>query len=157
VNNIDAFVANLQGLGAQNIFVPGIPDLGLTPFFQSQGPIIAAGATAYSNLFNAGLAATLPAGATYFDTAGLFAAIVANPAAYGLTNVTDPCFNELAQTLCADPEHYLFWDSFHPTTAADAIAAAAFASAVPEPSSVVLLLTACALGIGARKRLFARS
>jgi phospholipase/lecithinase/hemolysin len=155
VTNIDAFVLNLQALGAQTIFVPGIPDLGLTPAFQAQGPIIAAGATAYSNLVNAGLAATLPAGATYFDTAGLFAAIAANPAAYGLTNVTDPCFNELAATLCGNPGQYLFWDSFHPTTAADAIAAAAFASAVPEPSSIVLLLTACALGIGARKRLFA--
>lgn len=154
VANIDGFVAFLQSQGAQHILVPGIPDLGLTPAFRSQGPIIAAGATAYSNLFNAGLAATLPAGATYFDTAGLFAAIVANPAGYGLTNVTDPCFDGVSLP-CANPGQYLFWDDFHPTTAADAIAAAAFARAVPEPSSIVLLLTACALGIGARKRLFA--
>jgi phospholipase/lecithinase/hemolysin len=153
VSNIDGFVANLQALKVQHIFVPGIPDLGLTPFFRSQGPIIAGGATAYSNLFNAGLAATLPAGASYFDTAGLFAAIVANPTGYGLTNVTDPCFDGVSPP-CTNPGQYLFWDNFHPTTAADAIAAAAFARAVPEPSSIVLLLTACALGIGARKQLF---
>jgi phospholipase/lecithinase/hemolysin len=103
---------------------------------------------------NAELSATLPAGAIFYNTADLLRAIVANPAAYGLTNATDPCFNGV--TVCANPGQYLFWDDFHPTTAADAIAAKAFASAVPEPSSIVLLLTACALGIGSRKRLFGR-
>jgi phospholipase/lecithinase/hemolysin len=73
--------------------------------------------------------------------------------------VTQPCFDAAAipiPTLCGNPDQYLFYDDFHPTTAANAIAAAAFGRAVPEPSSIVLLLTACALGIGARKRLFAK-
>lgn len=153
VSDIDGIVNTLLGLGVQHILVPGIPDLGLTPEFASQGPIVAAGATAFSDLFNAELAATLPAGAIYYDTAGLLRGIVADPGAYGLSNVTDPCFNGV--TVCADPSQYLFWDAFHPTTAADAIAAQAFENAVPEPSSIVLLLTACALGIGSRKRFFA--
>ena len=154
VSNIDGMVASLQGLGAQHILVPGVPDLGLTPFFAGLGPLAAAQATAFSDLFNAELSATLPAGAIFYNTADLLHDIVANPAAYGFTNVTDPCFDGV--TVCANPGQYLFWDDFHPTTATDAIVAKAFAGAVPEPSSIVLLLTACALGIGARKRLFAR-
>ena len=152
--DIDGIVATLQGLGAQHILVPGIPDLGATPYFAGLGPFYAAEATEYSNLFNADLIAGLPAGAIYYDTARLFQAIIANPGAYGLSNVTQPCYDEVV-TVCADPSQYLFYDSFHPTTAADAIAARAFENAVPEPSSIVLLLTACAFGIGSRKRLFA--
>jgi cholinesterase len=154
VGDIVGIVNTLIVLGAQHILVPGMPDLGLTPSFEALGPVAAAQATLFSNLFNAALAASLPAGATFFDTAALMRGIVGDPGAYGLSNVTDPCFNGV--TVCANPDQYLFWDDFHPTTAANAIAAKAFASDVPEPSSVVLLLTACALGIGSRKRLFAR-
>jgi phospholipase/lecithinase/hemolysin len=64
--------------------------------------------------------------------------IVANPRAYGFTNVTDPCFN--GTTVCTNPDRYLYWDDIHPTTAADAILAANFRGAVtPEPSSIVFL------------------
>ncbi len=154
VNDIEGIVAALQGIGVQHILVPGIPDLGLTPYFAGLGPAAAAQATAFSDLFNAELSATLPAGAIFYNTSDLLHNIVANPGAYGFTNVTDPCFNELALTLCANPGEYLFWDSFHPTTATDFFVAQAFEGAVPEPSSIALLLTACALGIGARKRHF---
>lgn len=39
----------------------------------------------------------------------------------------------------ADPASYVFWDVFHPTTAADAIIATAFAASVPEPGTIALL------------------
>ena len=35
----------------------------------------------------------------------------------------------------------LFWDDLHPTTAADAILAAQFANAVPEPSTWLMVST----------------
>lgn len=37
VSDLVGIVTTLQGLGAQHILVPGMPDLGLTPFFESLG------------------------------------------------------------------------------------------------------------------------
>jgi phospholipase/lecithinase/hemolysin len=65
--------------------------------------------------------------------------VVANPGAYGLTDVTDPCFNGL--TVCSNPNQYLFWDGDHPTTYADSLLAAQFQSAIPEPSTLLMLCT----------------
>jgi phospholipase/lecithinase/hemolysin len=135
VGNIDAIVASLQAAGATHILVPGLPDLGLTPEFMGD-----AAATLYSEQFNQGLLATLPAGATYFDTFGLLDSIVADPGAYGFTNVTQACLT--TTSVCTDPGQYLFWDDIHPTTDADAILAEQFEFAVvPEPSSILLLGT----------------
>jgi cholinesterase len=86
------------------------------------------------------LQAGLPSGATYVDTFNLLHKIVNNPGTYGLTDVTDPCFN--GTTVCSNPNQYLFWDGFHPTTATDAIVAQDFdQAATPEPSSLLLLGT----------------
>ncbi len=113
ITNIDTIVAALQAEGATHILVPGLPDLGLTPEFNGDPA-----ATLFSNEFNAGLQASLPPGATYDDVYGLLNEIVADPVAYGFTNVTTPCFN--GTTVCSDPSQYLFWDDIHPTTTADA-------------------------------------
>ncbi len=131
-------VTSLELLGAKHILVPGMPDLGLTPYFESLGPAGAAEGSALSAAFNAELSAELPAGVAYYDTASLIRNMVANPAAYGFTDVTDPCYN--GTTVCSNPSQYLFFDSFHPTTAADAFAAEAFESALaPEPATFVLI------------------
>lgn len=138
--NIVGLVTSLEALGATHILVPGVPDLGLTPEFYGN-----ALATGYSLAFNSVLQASLPKGATYVDTFNLLHEITADPGAYGLTDVTDPCFNGL--TVCANPSQYLFWDGVHPTTATDAIlanefvAAATPVAATPEPGSLFLTLT----------------
>ncbi len=133
-------VNSLVLLGATNILVPGMPDLGLTPYFEGLGPVAAAQASAITDTYNAALHSSLPSGVLYYDTAALVRSIVANPGAYGLTNVTDPCFNGV--TVCANPSQYLFFDDFHPTTATDAFAAQGFISTVvPEPSTLVLLIS----------------
>jgi phospholipase/lecithinase/hemolysin len=138
VADIDAIVASLQAQGATHILVPGLPDLGLTPEFNGS-----AAATLFSQQFNQGLLATLPTGATYYNTFALLDGIISNPSAYGFTNVTQPCFNGV--TICANPSQYLFWDAIHPTTAADAILAQQFAAAAtPEPSTILMLGTGIA-------------
>ena len=85
VADLLTIVGSLESLGATHIIVPGLPDLGLTPSYQSLGPLAAAQATFVSDAFNAALQASLPAGATYVDTASLIRRIFQNPSAFGFT------------------------------------------------------------------------
>jgi phospholipase/lecithinase/hemolysin len=145
VTNIVGIVQALQVLGAQHILVPGLPDLGLTPYGQANG---AADASAISAYFNTVLRMSLPSGVRFYDTAALLHRVVNDPAAYGFTNVTGQCIDPSAPnpTPCANPDQFLFWDDFHPTTRAHEILAHEFASAaVPEPATFVL--TGCVLVI----------
>jgi MYXO-CTERM domain-containing protein len=153
VANLVAMVSTLQSLGAAQIIVPGMPDLGLTPRIQGQGQAAAAQASAVTAYFNAALQSQLPAGATYFDTASLLHQIIANPAAFGFTNVSDACLSTIP---CLNPDQYVFWDGIHPTAHTHQIVAERLAAvAVPEPASWGLALAGLAL-VGA-KRLRRRS
>jgi phospholipase/lecithinase/hemolysin len=149
-------VTSLELLGAHNILVPGMPDLGLTPYFRSLGSAAAAQGSAITDAYNAALRSSLPSGVLFYDTATLLRSIVANPGAYGFTNVTDPCFN--GATVCANPSQYLFFDSFHPTTATDRLAAEGFLETVtPEPATFVVVLGGLALCTALRKRVSSRA
>lgn len=142
-------LVTLIGLGASHFLVPGMPDLGLTPYATDIGQNAAL--TALSGLYNSGLASLLaglssaygPAGVEIdgFDTAAFLNAVVSDPAAYGFTNVRDGCLPGGLPS-CAG---YLYFDTVHPTTAAHLLLASAFAATVPEPGTVVLL----ALGLAA--------
>lgn len=151
VSDLVGIVAALGSAGAKDVVVPGMPDLGLTPRFLSQGAAASAQASAITNYFNALLSASLPQGATYVDTASLLRAIVANPGAYGFTNVTSPC---LSAVPCSNPDSYLFWDDIHPTAHTQAIVAGVLAAAaVPEPSTAMLALAAGAALAVLRRRI----
>jgi len=138
-------IGKIQAAGGQHILVPGMPDLGLTPAHYGDP-----NATAFSLAFNSALLASLPSGATYFDTFGFMHQVAGNPGAYGFTDVTDACFN--GASVCSNPDQYLFWDGVHPTTAADTILAAQFANAVPEPSTLLMLGTGVAGLAGVLRR-----
>ncbi|MGI8746386.1 MAG: S8 family serine peptidase [Bryobacteraceae bacterium] len=134
VGDLVGIMTTLESLGARHILVPGMPDLGLTPYFKSLGPAAAAQASALTDAFNSALQSSLPRGVLYYDTASLLRSIVASPSSYGFTNVTDPCFN--GTTVCPNPGQYVFWDDFHPTTATDALVAKGFQQVVvPEPGT----------------------
>lgn len=83
------------------------------------------------------------------DIDSVFQNIIANPGAYGLTNVTDSAIADGNLS----GQGYLFWDTVHPTTVIQAlIGATAFATVVPEPSSLTLVLIAAPLLLAWRRR-----
>jgi phospholipase/lecithinase/hemolysin len=106
---------------------------------------------------NAALAARLASETDVrtFDFFGLITSVNANPAAYGLTNVSDAG----GAVPNADLSQYLCWDGVHPTAAGHAILAQSMYSftTVPEidpagATSVVALVVGC-LSLIERRRL----
>lgn len=151
VTNLLTIVYGLEGLGAHYILVPGMPDMSLTPFVSAQGPLVQAQTAMLVDGFNTALRANLPPGVLYFDTAAFMRSVVANPAAYGLLDVTSQCL--VGNTVCPNPDQFLFWDDEHPTAAMHALVADQFLqAAVPEPASIWLTGgIAVLLGIRSRR------
>ncbi|HEX6156323.1 MAG TPA: SGNH/GDSL hydrolase family protein [Burkholderiales bacterium] len=130
-NNIGA----LYQAGARKFLVWNAPNLGLTPAIRaldSVSPGAAALANALTVAFNQGLEFQVLAGLSglpgieivRFDVYGRLQAIVADPSAFGLTNVTNACITpQSAPYHCKEFRDYLFWDGIHPTAAAHGIVA----------------------------------
>ncbi len=155
VNNIATEILTLAGSGAKNFVIVNVPNVGATPRVQAIGPAEAAGATAITMAINQGLLQALTSiSGSYpslnlqlLDLYGIGNTVAANPLAYGFTNTSQPCLTET--TLCATPDQYLYWDSFHPTAAVGRLVAKFY---VPEPSTLLLLLLPiAALGLSKRK------
>lgn len=125
VTNVFGIITRLYASGARHILVANSTDVGKTPLARLAGAVAAAGATQMSLQFNGALAqqvaalrATSPGLNLYLlDVGALTAEALASPAAFGYTNVTDPCFNDLAPSLgvCATPNTYFYFDTFHGT------------------------------------------
>ena len=128
-------VGGIAAAGARTIVVMNLPDFGSLPAYTSLGPQgIALGSFA-STVFNSASGQAVQAAAaavpgTNFiqvDTSAVFATVIANPGAFGFSNVTQPCFNQAAATLCAPTKaaqnQFLFWDTVHPTDAGHALLA----------------------------------
>jgi phospholipase/lecithinase/hemolysin len=129
--SIAANIQRLYAAGAREFLVWAAPDVGLTPAIRSLGPAAVGLATAVAQAFNDGLAtvvaqlSALPG--TSFPRLNAFEilhAIVANPAAFDLTNVTTACVTpNVAPFTCKPADEFLFWDGIHPTTVGHAILA----------------------------------
>lgn len=163
MQGIGGAIADLSARGATHFLVPNLPNLALIPAVNSRGSAgLSALAQNASLAFNSALDGTLSQAAfstldiRRFDVFATQAAVTADPAAYGFSNVTDACYtgdvNGLARpggpapSVCANPAAYLYWDYEHPTAALHSVLGAqALAAAVPEPAQWLLL----ALGLAA--------
>jgi 3-phytase len=141
--NIVNEITTLAMAGAKQFLIPNLPALGDVPAV-NQNAAQQAQANAWSAGFNASLAADLAPlekslGITIhqLDVSTVFSNMLANPSAYGLTNVTGEAINS-----SLNGSGYLFRDQEHPTTQVDQIIAAIAASEVPEPSSVLIYAAA---------------
>jgi outer membrane lipase/esterase len=114
-------VNSIAAAGAGTILVGNIPSLGNAPQFRgtAAAPLAEFAGTSFNSALLSGLMTTAAArpgtNIILFDIFKVGAALTANPSAFGLTNVTDACFNGV--TVCATPNTYLFWDGVHPTAA----------------------------------------
>jgi phospholipase/lecithinase/hemolysin len=114
-------VNSIAAAGAGTILVGNIPSLGNAPQFRGTvaAPLAEFAGTSFNSALLAGMMTTAAArpgtNIILFDIFKVGAALTANPGAFGLTNVTDACFNGV--TVCATPGTYLFWDGVHPTAA----------------------------------------
>ena len=133
-----------------------VPDLSVVPDYKELGSQFAADAGTLAKDFNTDVLNAVKdlSGLNVFDVP-IFSAIdkiVADPSAFGLTNVTTPCFSgdfETPGSVCADPDQSLFWDGEHPTKVGQALTAdLAFdvltgttdPALVPEPSTWAMIL-----------------
>ena len=155
--DLGLIVDSLAAAGARHFLMPNAPDIGLVPRLIERGPYAAAFGSQLTGFFNTGLAGLIDsrraAGLDIltFDAAGFLAEVVAEPARFGLTNVSERCYTgdditfNGSGSVCATPESYLFWDGIHPTATGHALLAGAMLREVPEPATLGLL----ALGLGA--------
>ncbi|MFH2066536.1 MAG: SGNH/GDSL hydrolase family protein [Pseudomonadota bacterium] len=150
-NSIEALI----NAGASDIMVMNLPNLGAIPL-NNTDPVIGPIATYLSNQYNIQLWNEINAlSGTYssvnffkVDTYSLLEGAIANPEAYGLTNVT---------TYPTDGNYdgYLFWDDVHPTTYAHEMIADLAGSAlpaVPVPAAIWLFGSGLIGLVGIKRR-----
>jgi outer membrane lipase/esterase len=129
-------VGNLSELvqaGADTVLLPNLPNLGATPGAIGTGlpavqQLLLFSTVTYNQTLDLGVRSLpLPAGTNIIqmDVFSAFRVILADPAAFGFTNVTQAC---LSVDACefgsrAAQDQFLFWDDIHPTTAGHALLA----------------------------------
>jgi outer membrane lipase/esterase len=149
--DIATVVSELESDGARHIVVWDTPDVGLAPAILAEGAQASALGTLLASSMNAALLSAIGGapGVTLFDIFGLEDSIAADPAAFGLKDVTDAC----AQFVACDPSTYLFWDGIHPTSAGAQIISGAMVERVPEPATLALFgVGVAAIGFSRRKQ-----
>lgn len=146
-------VNSLTAAGARYILVPTLPDMGLTPAARAQGPAGQAQFTQLSSTYNTALFNGLASAnlrVIPLDTFNLLREVVANPAPFGITNLTSTaCLPALVQSsLTCSPANYatpnagssfLFADGVHPSVATHEVLADYAVSVLEAPRRVALL------------------
>ncbi|MFB8787366.1 MAG: SGNH/GDSL hydrolase family protein [Potamolinea sp.] len=123
VENLSKAVTTLANVGAKNIMVLNLADLGKLP--RTRNTQFSTQLSMLTNAHNASLSTTVKTlsrqlspktNIMLVDVNTLFKTVSQFPGVFGFTNVTDACFTN--NTVCAKPDQYLFWDDIHPTTSA---------------------------------------
>src|SRR5690349_12916532 len=151
-------LAGLQAAGAKYVLVYNLPDLGKTPQAALGGATAQAGASQlavlYNGVLNSGLAQLSNNGLNIIpaNTYALLNEVIANPGAYGFSNVTAPAAGAGPIRVRAAPQGsglpysyaagadqtYLFADGVHPTTAAHAMLGQYVLSVIHAPEQISL-------------------
>jgi outer membrane lipase/esterase len=148
VDSITSIASNIGLLvmkGARRFVVLNVPNLGLVPAINQLPDPIPALATGFTLGYNQALSNALDlivptiilvgGELTRVDTFAILTAIVSDPAAAGLSNVTDSClsFGVTGGFINPTPNDHLFWDAAHPTFAGHALLSQAVADVMTAP------------------------
>jgi thermolabile hemolysin len=121
-NNVGKLITRLAQAGARTFLVPNVPPLNLTPSNAgtSKTNALAQASAEYHDVLAAKLddvqntlgVQGIQVKIYRLDVYNLFLRLVANPAAFGIANVT----GNAQDNSDVNPDKYLFWDGLHPTT-----------------------------------------
>lgn len=124
ITQIYTGVGGLISLGARTLIVQDLPLLGFTPNFNTSSLPTILAVDGISIAHDQSLAAamgslhsTTGANIIVVNEQQLFNEVLANPAAYGISNTTQACVYtpSCASSTLAQQDKYLFWDDVHPT------------------------------------------
>ncbi len=157
--NIAGSVNAVAGAGATTVLVMNLPDIGAAPAFNTSpaGPLASLSAATFNSALANSLAAVAAArpgtNVISVDVNGVFQQIVANPAAFGFSNVTQAC---VAVAACAGASTaaqnaWLFWDGVHPTAAGHALVAATVRQYLFAPQYAALSASVAEIGVLGRR------
>jgi phospholipase/lecithinase/hemolysin len=169
VDNLITAISNLMAVGAKNFLVPNLPDLGRIPLTSSSPAAESLNQLTrqHNQLLTQRLdqlsqSSSFDGKIISLDFNSVFDQALTNPVQFGFSNVTAPCLNQQASTLCSNPGEYLFWDPIHPTTKAHEIlggyayrqlkSANEPPTSVPEPGVTLGLMALGAIGLGQKLR-----
>lgn len=149
----------LAGLGVVDFLIFNLPDLGAIPARKGSPfkDIATAGAMAFNARLDAGIDGLRAEGlrVAEVDTFSLFNAVIADPAAFGVTDATTPCIIPGVR-VCTEAEamQLAFFDPVHPNATIHArLAAEARAALAPVPLPAAGWMLLAALGaLAARAR-----
>ena len=128
--DINFIVGSVAQAGAGTILVTNLPKLSLTPQFRGTAgaPLADYGVTTFNTALATSLVSTAKANPNtniiQMDLFKLGDVVAANPSAFGVSNVTQACFNQTTLTLCSNPADYFYFDGVHPTAKGHAVMAA---------------------------------
>jgi outer membrane lipase/esterase len=128
VANIRRGITALAKAGAKHFLVIDVPEISLTPEVKAFGPATVQEARQFVATVNVLLAVEIPASAwleriniTFLDINTIFVPLVLNPALFMFSNNTGSALATVP--FPTNPDDYVFWDGFHPTTKVHLIAA----------------------------------
>jgi len=128
--DVTTIVGSVAQAGAGTILVTNLPKLSLTPQFRGTpgAPLADYGVTTFNTALQTGLrtvAASNPnTNIIQMDLFKLGDVVAANPTAFGVSNVTQGCFNQVTLSVCSNPDDYFYFDGVHPTAKGHAVMAA---------------------------------
>jgi len=118
-SDMNFIVNSIAQAGAGTVLVTNLPKLSLTPQFRATpaAPLADFAVTTFNGALLTGLNATAAArpgtNIILMDLFKVGDVISGNPSAFGVSNVTQACFNGV--TVCSNPDSYFYFDGVHPT------------------------------------------
>lgn len=125
--DINFIVNGIAQAGAGTVLVTNLPKLSITPQFRGTpaAPLADYAVTTFNGALLTGLTATAAAqqgtNIILMDLFKVGDVVAANPSAFGVSNVTQACFD--GASLCSNPDDYFYFDGVHPTAKGQAVIA----------------------------------